>query len=249
MYNKRIKIANFPINLFTIKSLHKLIKLSILKNDKITILHANAHLIDIAYNKEKWLIDYFNNKVDYVLCDGAGIQVGAKLTGQDVPLKIPFNTWIWEFAKFILKNNFTIFLLGADYTTINKAEHNLEKRVPGIKIVGTNHGYFNKEENSKDNNTIVSQINKLSPNILLVGFGMPSQEKWIKENFNRLNVNIVLSCGGAFDFIAGNKPVAPYIFRFLYQEWLFRLILEPKRLWKRYLIGNIKALYYMMKYN
>lgn len=227
---EKITIANIPVHLFTVSTLHTTIKKVVESGIKTLFLHANARLIELANTKEKWLQDFFTNEASYVICDGAGIQIGALLTNQPVPEKIPYNVWIWSFAKFIARENMTIFLLGADTKTITTSKQHLEERTPGLRISGIHEGYFNKDKDSADNQKVIEHINKCDPDILLIGFGMPVQEKWIKENYQRLNARCIFSCGGAFDFISGNKPVAPKIFQKLYLEWLFRFVLEPVRL-------------------
>src|SRR5690606_29158132 len=226
----KIEIANIPIHLFTVSTLHKTIKVAVISNSKTLFLHANARLIELANSKEKWLQEFFNMENGYVICDGAGVQLAARLTNQEVPEKIPYNSWIWPFAQFMSEENFTVFLLGADKSTISTSKRRLEERVPGLRIVGIRDGYFNKDRNSADNQKVVEYINECDPDILLVGFGMPIQERWVKENYDSINSRCIFPCGGAFDFISGNKPVAPKIFQKLYLEWLFRFVLEPVRL-------------------
>lgn len=247
---KRIKIANIPIDLFTFDSLNNSIGLSVKQTQKFPtiFLHANAYLVELANTKEQWLKEYFNS-IDFVICDGSGIQLAARITGQKIPEKIPFNIWIWKLAKYLSDNSISLYLLGSDIKTINKAKQNLKDSNPNLDIRGHHHGYFNKEINHDENNKIIEKINNSSPDVLIVGFGMPIQESWVKENMDRLKVKAIITCGGGFDFVAGNKPVAPTIFRKLYLEWLFRFLLEPKRLFKRATLSNYNFLKLLFKQN
>lgn len=235
------------MDLFTVESLHACIANTILKNEKSIFLHANAHLVELANTREKWLMEFFKREGNYVMCDGSGVQFAARLTRQKVPRKIPYNTWMWEFVGFLAKHNFTVFFLGADDRTIKKAVTNLVAFEPDLKVAGFHHGYFDKRRDSPDNLAVIEKINQARPQVLLIGFGMPAQELWLNENFSRLSPNAVFTCGGAFDFFAGNKTVAPLLFRKLFLEWLYRLMLEPKRLLKRYTAGNLRFLYIIMK--
>lgn len=230
---QKINVANIPVHLFTINSLHKTVETTIHSNEKKLFLHANARLIELANTNELWLQDFFNSEVDYVMCDGSGIQLAARITNQPVPKKIAYNVWFWIFAKFLREKEFSLYLLGSDRKTIRIAKDQLESRVTGIKIVGIHDGFFDKDRDGAENLKVIEQINAANPDILLVGFGMPIQELWIKENYERLNTKCIFSCGGAFDFISGNKQVAPKVFRKLYLEWLFRFMLEPFRLFGR----------------
>jgi N-acetylglucosaminyldiphosphoundecaprenol N-acetyl-beta-D-mannosaminyltransferase len=135
-----------------------------------------------------------------------------------------------------------MFLLGARQGVAEAAAEQLQKRYPNLHIGGVHHGYFNKNLDHPSNTQVVSEINSVSPAILLVGFGMPTQEQWLKENLEFLNVNVVLSCGAAFDYASGRLPRPPKFMRVLGLEWLGRLLIEPRRLGRRYAIGIPKIL-------
>ncbi|MDO9185005.1 MAG: WecB/TagA/CpsF family glycosyltransferase [Bacteroidia bacterium] len=242
-----IKIGRIPVHVFTEETLHIEIDQVIKDSSKKTFLNTNAHLVQLANSTEQWLINYFSEQVDYVVCDGASIQLGAKYTNQVVPEKITYNIWFWNFAKFCSENNHSIFLLGGQDGVAQKAVQRLIDKNPELKIY-YHHGYFNKKSGSKENDEVIKMINKIKPNILVVCFGMPIQEKYIKDNYDLLNVNVFLSGGGALDFISGNVKTAPSFISKIYMEWFYRLCLDPKRLWKRYLIGNFMYIYYVLKY-
>lgn len=234
----KIDVAGISVNLFSVSTLNETIRKVIIHQEKRLFLHANARLIRLAHRGDEWLLPFFKGEVDYVMCDGVGIQWAAFLSNQRIPEKIPYNIWIWDFIKFLVQNDFSIYLLGADEKTIIKAKEKLLLKEPKLRILGYRNGFFNKERAQSENTSVIEQINKVNPNILLVGFGMPLQEKWIQENYKDLKVNCILSCGGAFDFVSGNKAVAPYLIRKLSLEWLFRWILEPRRLLKRNTVAS-----------
>jgi N-acetylglucosaminyldiphosphoundecaprenol N-acetyl-beta-D-mannosaminyltransferase len=242
---KKISVGNIPVHLFTTESLHMTVSKVVSGNKKSLILHSNAHLVQMANTTDKWLIDYFNNDVDYVMCDGAGIKLMAKFTGQPLPEKIAYNVWFWDFVKFCEQSNISLYLLGATDAVAKTAAQRLKTHAPNLRV-GYHHGYFNKECNSAGTHEVIDKINEFKPNVLLVALGMPLQEKWLKENSQHINANIFMTGGGALDFFAGKFKVAPVIVSKLYMEWLYRLLQEPKRLWKRYLFGNIKFLYYSL---
>ena len=113
-------------------------------------------------------------------------------------------------------------------------------------IAGTSHGYFNKEAYSAENQAVIESINKSRPNILIVGFGMPMQEKWLNENWQSIDSNIALTGGAVFDYISGELKRGPKWMTEHGLEWLARMLIEPKRLWKRYFIGNPKFLFHVI---
>ena len=133
--------------------------------------------------------------------------------------------------------NLKVYLLGSKPGVAEKAGQSIAKKYRGVEIVGTHHGYIpvNSEE-------IVSEINEIQPDLLLVGMGVPKQEDWITEHIESLKANVVMGVGGSFDVLSGNLPRAPRWMRERGLEWLYRIWLEPKRLVKARLIP-----YFMIK--
>ena len=98
-----------------------------------------------------------------------------------------------------------------------------------------------------EGDSVIAQINAANPDILWVGLGSPKQDYWMSIHRERLDVPVMVGVGAAFDFIAGTKLQAPPWVRRIGLEWLFRFCCEPQRLWKRYLIGNTKFIYYLIR--
>jgi N-acetylglucosaminyldiphosphoundecaprenol N-acetyl-beta-D-mannosaminyltransferase len=121
----------------------------------------------------------------------------------------------------------------------------LEKQYQGLKIVGENNGYF--EKNTIEEKNIINSINESHADILLVGLGAPFQEKWIHSHRKELSSKILMGVGGLFDFYSGNIPRAPLWIRKMGLEWTYRLYQEPRRMFKRYVIGNPLFIYRVYK--
>ncbi|MFY3792730.1 WecB/TagA/CpsF family glycosyltransferase [Ureibacillus sp. MALMAid1270] len=141
-----------------------------------------------------------------------------------------------------LESPMRIFLLGGSEGTAEKVKENFQMTYPNVQIVGTHHGYFDKENSSE----IITHVNSLQVDILFVGFGNPLQEKWVHRNFSELDVSTIMTCGGLFDYYANNVKRAPVFMQKVGLEWLFRLLQEPKRLYKRYIFGNIQYIWKVM---
>ena len=109
---------------------------------------------------------------------------------------------------------------------------------PCLRITGTHHGYFDKHAGSPDGSAVISTINGTRPDIVIVGFGMPIQERWVAENRGRIDAPVVLTGGAAFDYISGQLRRPPEWMTKRGLEWLGRLAIEPRRLARRYLLGN-----------
>ncbi|MCA1687542.1 MAG: WecB/TagA/CpsF family glycosyltransferase, partial [Actinobacteria bacterium] len=106
------------------------------------------------------------------------------------------------------------------------------------KIVGVRHGYFDHGAGSAENEAVVGEINAAAPDILVVGLGMPLQERWLMENWQKLDVSVALTGGAVFDYVSGRLSRGPRPLTGSGFEWLARLLVEPRRLWRRYLLGN-----------
>lgn len=233
---KNYMILGNKITAITIEQLNEEIKSIILNNGKELILHANIHGINLA-ERNIWL-KKFRNEAKIVHCDGAGIILGLRILGIKIPSKIRITVhyWMWSLAYFCVLNNFSMYFLGGRPGITEQAAKNLRGSFSNLSIVGTHHGYFDKI--GAESQDLVSAINKVKPDILIVGFGMPIQEKWIKDNWKNIDTHVLVAGGGCFDFLSGIKPTCPEWLAGYGLEWLFRLIVEPRRLFTRYIFGN-----------
>ncbi len=138
------------------------------------------------------------------------------------------------------------YFYGATPEVLERLESRLKNQFPDIKIMGSFSPGFSKQCQD-ENSEVLQEINRLRPDILWVGLGSPKQDFWMYRHRDKLEVPVMIGVGAAFDFIAGTKPQAPAWMRRTGLEWFFRLCCEPKRLWKRYLIGNSRFLYYLFR--
>jgi N-acetylglucosaminyldiphosphoundecaprenol N-acetyl-beta-D-mannosaminyltransferase len=209
------------------------------------VLSGNVHSFNLAY-RQSWLRAFFN-QADVVRLDGAGVRLGAWILGHQTPNRMTWADFAWDLAEFAAPRGFTFFFLGARPGVADKAAANLKARYPDLCIVGTHHGYFDKTPGSAENEAVIEQINAVKPNILIVGFGMPLQERWLMENWDRIDANVALTGGAVFDYVSGELQRAPRWMTENGLEWLGRLLIEPRRLWNRYLIGNPLFLWRVLK--
>ena len=131
-------------------------------------------------------------------------------------------------------------------STCSLLENVLKKKFSNINIAGHYAPLF-RPPHAQEDEGVIEQINRLSPDILWVGLGSPKQDYWMYEHRQKLNVPVIIGVGAAFDFIAGTKKQAPKWMRQSGLEWLFRLCCEPQRLWRRYLVGNTRFMYLLIK--
>ena len=167
-----------------------------------------------------------------------GELLAARILGERIPQRITYADWIWQLADLASARGFSLYFLGARPGVAREAARRLRERYPDLEIVGVRHGYFDHSAGAAENEAVVEEINASAPDILLVGLGMPLQERWLMENIERLDAGVVLTGGAVFDYVSGRLRRGP---RFLTDsgfEWLARLLVEPRRLWRRYLLGN-----------
>jgi N-acetylglucosaminyldiphosphoundecaprenol N-acetyl-beta-D-mannosaminyltransferase len=233
---ERVWILGVPVDRLTLGELQARVADTIAAGRKSLVLHVNAHCMNLAYTHE-WLKNLLNS-ADVVFCDGGGVRLAARLLGHALPERLTSADWIWPFSEFVRDRGYTVYLLGGKSGVADRAGRHLQKRFPGLRIAGTHHGYFDKEPGSAENEAVIGQINAAKPNLLFVGFGMPLQEQWLMENLPRLDANACFSIGALFDYVSGDLRRSPQWLNDHGMEWLGRMLIEPRRLWRRYLIGN-----------
>ena len=200
------------------------------------VLNVNVHCLNLCY-EDPALRDFLNS-ADVVFCDGAGVMLAARLLGRRIPARITYADWAWRLAAFAEAEGLSIFLLGARPGVAERAARRLLARHPALHVSGVHHGYFDHAAGSRENEAVLRGIRASKPDILLVGLGMPLQERWLMENTDRIEAGVALTGGAVFDYVSGDLRRGPRFLTHNGFEWLARLLVEPSRLWRRYLLGN-----------
>ena len=163
------------------------------KTDTKTIItHVNVHAMNLAYELD-WYRDFLN-QADVVFCDGFGVALGARLTGQAIKAehRMTCPDWIEELGQFCQQNSLALFLLAGTPGVAEAAARKLKTAAPGLRVAA-HHGYFQKT--GLENEQVIAQINSFKPHILYVGFGMPLQEEWIRRNIHQVEAHVFLPSG------------------------------------------------------
>lgn len=231
---KEVWILGVRIDSLTVEQLDERIGAIIDAGRKALVLNVNIHCMNLA-SRKPWL-KAFLNSAEIVFCDGAGVVLGARLLGYDLPGRITYADWMWQLGKYASVSGYSMFFLGSEAGVADKAADALRQKFPEIEIVGTHHGYFDKH--GRENEKVIAKINELGPDILVVGMGMPLQERWLAENWQRVNARVFLTGGACFDYVSGTLSRCPRWMADHYLEWLYRLLQEPRRLFRRYVFGN-----------
>jgi len=184
------------------------------------------------------------NSADLINADGQAVIWASKLLGKPLKERVAGIDLMENLVELAHQKNYKIYCLGAKEEVVSKVvSHYKEKYSPKI-IAGYRNGYFTKEEEPK----IAKEIAESGANILLVAITSPKKENFLYENRETLKVvNFIMGVGGSFDVVSGLVKRAPLWMQRSGLEWFYRLIQEPKRMWKRYLIGNSKFIFLILK--
>lgn len=205
-------------------------------NKSTKVGFVNANNLNIAYKNTALKIHY--RSCDRVFADGMGVNLASKIAWpKDQAIKSNINgTDLFPILCDALEREGQgIYLLGASKGVARRVAVNLNQTNPDLKVCGYHDGYLNDE---LTNHRLIKDINRSGASVLLVAMGTPIQETWLDENGSQLRIPVKISVGGLFDFYSNRVPRAPQWFRNLGSEWIWRLAMEPKRMWKRYLLGN-----------
>lgn len=199
----------------------------------------NAHTVNLARSSAQ-LRDALDAMT--IFNDGVGVDIASRVLHSK---RFPENLNGTDLTPAVLSrlpSGTRVFLLGSTPAVLTRALSALSLSFPHIAFCGSMHGFFQKEEGK----LVAERISKSGAKLVLVGMGQPRQELWAVANCELTGANLL--CVGAYlDFAAGRFPRAPSVTRKLRLEWLFRLSLEPRRLWRRYLLGNISFLLHIMR--
>ena len=208
-----------------------------LSSKKLLINTINAHSFNVA-NKDRFFKEALLES-DILLPDGISIVLATQLLSGKRISKIAGEDLFYYQINKLQKTKGKAFFLGSNESTLNKISNRINSEFPNIKCE-TYSPPFKSEFSEKENKDIRTAINTFQPDVLFIGMTAPKQEKWAYQHFKDLKVGHVCCIGAVFDFYAGTVNRAPKWVITIGMEWLYRLIKEPIRLWRRYLVGNTR---------
>jgi N-acetylglucosaminyldiphosphoundecaprenol N-acetyl-beta-D-mannosaminyltransferase len=228
-------LLGVEVNALTIPNLNALIEEAVEYSQRWIIGHHNLHSIYLYHQDSK--MREFYAKADYTHVDGMAMVFLGRLFG--LPLRrehrVTYADWTIPLIAEAAQKGWRVFYLGSKPGVAEQGTKVLQEKFPSLQIA-TYHGYFDAHPESQQNQAVLKTINAYQPHILMVGMSMPKQEHWVLDNLNQLSANAILTSGAAIDYIAGAVPTPPRWAGRWGLEWLFRLIAEPQRLWRRYLV-------------
>ncbi|MBQ8997534.1 MAG: WecB/TagA/CpsF family glycosyltransferase [Clostridium sp.] len=242
----RMKFLNTEVDNVTMSEAVQKIEQLILNKKPSYVVTPNVDHI-VKLEKDKEFQDVYK-EADLILTDGMPLIWISKMKKTPIKEKVSGSDLFPEVCKLAAEKGYKLFLLGAAEGVAAKAAVNLKDKYTGLNVVGTYSPSYGFEKNQNEINEIIKMINEVKPDILAVGLGAPKQEKFLYNFRNQLNVPVALAIGASIDFEAGNIERAPEWMQRIGLEWSYRLIKEPKRMFKRYLVDDMKIFKLVFKY-
>lgn len=201
---------------------------------RLTVMYLNVHVANTSFRSPG--LRRALRAADLVYCDGEGIRIGARLLGDELPERMTGADLLWEFAARASAAGLSVFWIGGAEGVAATALERMRARFPDLKIAGSHHGYFSPD--GVGSAGVLEQVRRATPDVVLVGLGTPAQELWVMSQRQALAAPVVWCVGAAADFVSGRVPRAPAWMHRHGLEWLFRLAVEPRRMFRRYVLGN-----------
>jgi len=196
------------------------------------LAYVNAHTLNLATTDPSYA--EVLRRADLVLNDGKGVLLAGLILGRRFPADLNGNFFTPLLVEHAAASGWPLFILGARPGVAERVAETLEAKHPGLTIAGTMHGHFSAAEEDD----VVASIRATNPGLLLVGMGNPLQERFLARRLNDTGARVGLGVGAYLDFQVGEATRAPAWMNRIGLEWLHRLVQEPRRMWRRYVLGN-----------
>ncbi|MBQ8317538.1 MAG: WecB/TagA/CpsF family glycosyltransferase [Lachnospiraceae bacterium] len=240
--NNRYRVLNSYVNAISMEETIKEVEKIIQKRIPTQHVVINASKINLM-EKDKTLRKIVND-CPLINADGASIVWAAKRLGVPLKERVTGCDLFQNLVGVAAEKGYKIYLFGAKEEVVTKVKDIYEKQYPGIQIVGYRNGYFTEADELE----IVQGMRESGADMMFVAFSSPKKEYWVNKYLKELNIPFVMGVGGSFDIVAGVTERAPIWFQNHGLEWFYRFIQEPRRMWKRYIVGNVKFVILTYKY-
>lgn len=243
---KKQPLLNTYVNNVDMQETINAIEKMLVSGKKNYVVAINVDVV-IKIESDPYLKEIVDN-ADMVLVDGKPLVWISILHGKGVKAKISGSDLVPFLCKIAAQKGYRIFIIGGKDGVAEQAKRCLERDQPTLQIVGTYAPAFGFEKNKLEIEKINRMISEAHPDLLIVCFGCPKQEKWIYENIEKYDAKVSVCAGATVDFLAGNVKRAPRWLSEYGFEWFYRFIQEPKRLFKRYFVDDIRIIKLIRKY-
>ena len=227
-----VTLFGIPVGVLTIEQALDMIDQIIMRRDCLQIGVINAAKVVNMHRNPSLRADVLSS--DLILADGAAIVWASRLLGKPLPERVAGIDLMMGMFRRGNERHYRVYFLGASEEVSRKVVEKVATDYPNLVVAGRHHGYFSEAEEA----SIIEDIAATSPDILLVAMTSPKKEKFLARAMQRISIPVSHGVGGSFDVLAGKVRRAPAMWQRLGLEWLYRVLQEPGRLWKRYLVTN-----------
>ncbi|WP_159737462.1 WecB/TagA/CpsF family glycosyltransferase [Vibrio atypicus] len=237
---KRIDFLNTPMDVATMDETVSHIEDKVAQGNFLQHVVVNVAKI-VNMQKDQTLAESVK-ACDVINIDGMGVVFGARFLGYNIPERVAGVDLFHELLQMSARRNFPVFLLGATEEVVSKTNETVQTLYPDLRVAGINDGYFWDDEEA-----VVDKIRNSGAKLLFVAITSPKKENFINKWQDKLGVDFVMGVGGTFDVVAGKVNRAPKWMQNAGLEWFYRILQEPRRMWKRYLVTNSKFMWLLLK--
>lgn len=232
------RLLNITIDNLSMSEAINEIEAKIIRKEKAYIVPVN---VDVIVKSDKdTVLKKILDKADMVLVDGKPLIWISKWLKRPIKEKISGSDLVPKLCQTAAEKGYKIFIVGGKDGVADSARANLERDLKKIKIVGTYSPPLGFESDADELSRTNQKINDVNPDIVIACFGCPKQEKWVYENYQKYNAFVSICAGATVDFLAGNVKRAPKWMSEHGLEWFYRFVQEPRRLFKRYFVDDLK---------
>lgn len=239
--NERISILNASFDRVTLEETLERAMQHVRNGRRGWICTVNVAVLMMM--RESPFLQSFADRAAFVVADGQPLVWAAPLFGGSLPERVAGVELVTELSRRAAREGVGIYLLGARRDIVDAVARRLADEVDGLKLGGVADGYFSAEQAPAR----ARAVRESGAQILFVGMGVPRQELFLDENWEELGVNLAVGVGGSFDVLAGIRARAPDVIQRIGMEWVFRLVQEPRRLARRYLVTNCQFIYHLTR--
>jgi len=234
-----VRLFGLSLGRWTSTELMEAVRAAAVRRRSLLVTYVNAHNVNVMADDDRYKAVL--NMADVLYADGMSVVWASRLlTSRPLPERVNAGDFLIPLCEACTENKLSMFLLGSESGVARKCAERLTGAAPGLRIAGATDGFWGKGGEYGTANDVVKAIRAAQPDILLVGLGVPRQELWAARHGADLGVPVIWCVGALFEYYSGTRARAPVWMRKAGLEWVFRLALEPRRLARRYLWGNLR---------
>lgn len=229
---KRIKFFGVYLDIVTMEE--TLNQISKFIEQRQPVQHVVVNVAKLVYAQKDSELKEIINACPLINVDGAGVILGAKMLGVDITERVAGIDLMDKLIEYSAQKGYRPYFFGAKEDIVSKVVEIYKEKYPNLNIAGYRNGYYTEAEEAE----LVENIKNSHADILFVAMGSPKKEVFLSKYSKTMEVPFTMGVGGSFDVVAGKVKRAPVWMQKCHSEWLYRVIQEPKRMWKRYLVTN-----------